>query len=113
MFWLAELGKADNIWLFNGLNNIVDYCNAGAGIACQLNWSFSEKEVALYESEHTVALSCLHGAILPCVMQCLCLHTLGLYQSTRRLTMSYGSRSSCPLLAMAGDISGGQRRGAL
>ncbi|CAL5223850.1 g6433 [Coccomyxa viridis] len=52
MFWLAELGKADNIWLFNGLNNIVDYCNAGAGIACQLNWSFSEKEVALYESPH-------------------------------------------------------------
>ena len=52
VLWLAELGKAEKLWMFAGMHNILDVCSTAASIAQQWQWSESEKEVALYDSEH-------------------------------------------------------------
>ncbi|CAL5223851.1 g6434 [Coccomyxa viridis] len=46
------LGKAEKLWMFAGMHNILDVCSTAASIAQQWQWSESEKEVALYDSPH-------------------------------------------------------------
>jgi hypothetical protein len=45
--------------------NTLPVVNTGAGIAYRLKWELNEREIALYDSEHTGGLLCLHEIILP------------------------------------------------
>ena len=98
LFWLAELGKPESPWMFAGMNNILDVSSTGVGIVHHWQWSWSEKEVALYDSKHLV---CPHGATLvqhrhvSCEVFCLPITKV---TQKRRLRVSVQCRSSCPLL---------------
>ena len=92
MFFLAELGKAENGWLFSGMNNNVDFSATAVGIAPRLKWSYNEKEAALYESEHAVVLLCLQGVSLPCAKGKALAFT-NCMRITRRLRVYSVSRS--------------------
>ena len=53
---MAELGRPDTVWVYSVRGNSMDVVNTGVGIAYRLNWELSEKEIALYDSEHTEGL---------------------------------------------------------
>ncbi len=50
--WLAELGKPDTAMVYYMRHNSLNVRETCVGITCHLNWWFSEKEIALYDSEH-------------------------------------------------------------
>ena len=57
--WLAELGQPQKVWPCFMIDNHLDVLETTVGIGRRLGWWRSEKELALYESEHTVKLPCM------------------------------------------------------
>lgn len=57
--WLAEMGQPQKIWPCYMMYNHLDVLETTVGIGRCLGWWRSEKELALYESEHTVGLPCM------------------------------------------------------
>ena len=55
--WLAELGRPHTVWVYPVPGNRMDVVNTGVGLAYRLNWELNEKEIALYDSEHTAGPS--------------------------------------------------------
>ena len=51
--WLAELGIPETLRIYSMMNNSLDVRETAVGIGRTLKWWFSEKELALYDSEHT------------------------------------------------------------
>ena len=51
--WVAELGKPQTVWLYHPDHNRLDVMKTPIGLAYHLDWSLSETEIALYESERT------------------------------------------------------------
>lgn len=52
--WVAELGRPHTVFVYPVHRNILDVMNTGVGIARRSKWELSEKEIVLYDSEHTV-----------------------------------------------------------
>ena len=88
MLYLAELGKPQKLGVFAVFNNSTDVSESCAGVASQFEWTWGKEEIALYDSEHSMALLCLHGPTM-LSMSCKSAHTL----HEMRLRASLASRS--------------------
>ncbi len=57
--WLAELGKPQTAWIYSTMDNAdnsLDVRESVVGVGRHLNWWFTERELALYDSKHVDSL---------------------------------------------------------